>query len=245
MRTLSALIFAAIAALAAGSAGKAPRERDVDARSSVASSADVERALDGVVLLVGQRPDGRTSYGAGFVVGDHGDVLTAAHVVRDVTAIGALLRDRAQPGYTVLDGGLARVLDERAPEVVAGRVIAIDEETDLAVLCIAANTRALPRLALRADAPSLGDRVFALGHPGENVWSISSGVVSGHPRGSIQHDAALGEGSSGGPLLDVNGRVVGITTARVTAGAERVGYARPIDSARALLAGPGCAAGEP
>jgi S1-C subfamily serine protease len=175
-----------------------------------------------------------------MVVGAHGEVLTSAHVFARGRLVRAMLRDRRRPGYTVLDGGLGRYLAEHRDALVDARIVDVDERADLALIRLSIDTSRVPRAALRAAPLVVGERVVALGHPGENVWSLSSGVVAALPHGAIQHDAALGEGSSGGPLLDAEGRLVGIDIARVIAGAERVGYARPASAAIAMLARNGC-----
>jgi hypothetical protein len=67
------------------------------------------------------------------------------------------------------------------------------------------------------------------------VWTFTSGVVSALHHGAIQHDAAINPGSSGGPLINEDGAIVGITSAKVFGETDGVGFARPIGMARWLL----------
>jgi hypothetical protein len=80
-----------------------------------------------------------------------------------------------------------------------------------------------------------GERVLALGHPSETVWSFTSGVVSSVAERVIQHDAPLNHGNSGGPLINARGELVGINTAKLLGGSEGIGFALPIGVALALL----------
>jgi len=99
---------------------------------------------------------------------------------------------------------------------------------DIALLHVHADTSRIPHLPVAHEAPRVGERVYALGHPNESVWSLTAGVISSVRSGLIQHDAALGTGSSGGPLLDGRGRMVGINTAKLFEPAEGIGFARPV-----------------
>jgi hypothetical protein len=78
----------------------------------------------------------------------------------------------------------------------------------------------------------VGERVYALGHPQETVWSFTSGAVSAIHHGAIQHDTVVSHGSSGGPLLNARGQVVGINTSRVVSEARGMAFARPVEMAR-------------
>jgi hypothetical protein len=77
--------------------------------------------------------------------------------------------------------------------------------------------------------------VLALGHPQENVWSFTQGVVGSIQQGAIQHDANISHGSSGGPLLNARGEVIGINIAKVMNEATGLAFARPISLAARYL----------
>ena len=143
---------------------------------------------------------GRSARGSGVVIGPD-RVLTNAHNLRDRTT-----------SVTFADG-----------RSVQGRVIATDAAGDLAVLDVATGD-ATP-LSWAEDAPGIGAAVFAVdqSHRGTRV---TFGLVSGVSRrfrgpggrpigGAVEHTAVMGRGSSGGPLVDVEGRLVGINTHRL------------------------------
>jgi len=204
------------------------------AESQPLASGWSDRVLPAVVLLLNHRPNGSTVYGAGLVLDGEGRVLTSLHVVAGSASLGAMMYDSRRTSYTAFDGGLTRYLEENARAVVPARLVRVDAAADLAIVHVEADTRALPRLPIRKAPLALGERVVAVGHPGESVWSLTLGIVSSIHRGAIQHDAALTEGNSGGPLVDADGRVVGINTAKLLRGADRVGFARPIAMAAPL-----------
>jgi serine protease Do len=170
--------------------------------------------------------------GTGFVVRDDGFILTNQHVVDGASSVAV----------TTASG------DEHRAAVVAE-----DAEHDLAVLKIDAD--GLTALTLGAsETLAMGETVvaigFALGLSGGPT--VTSGIISsldrtidvqdpsgGAPavrtyRGLLQTDAALNHGNSGGPLLTLDGRVVGVNVAGGDA-VENIGFAIPIDTARPLM----------
>lgn len=165
--------------------------------------------------------------GSGFIISEEGMILTNKHVVLDQEA-----------EYTVLttDG-------KRYP----AKVLALDPIQDLAVIKINAIGKSFKPLKL-GDSLSLqiGQTVIAIGNAlGEFKNTVSVGVISGLGRtitasgGSfietiedvIQTDAAINQGNSGGPLLNLRGEVIGINTATVL-GAQNIGFAVPINKAK-------------
>jgi S1-C subfamily serine protease len=165
--------------------------------------------------------------GSGVVVNDAGSVLTALHVVADATAIR----------LTFADGSKSAAI-----------IASSDPATDIAVLTPDAPPATLvPATLGNPGAMRVGSEAYVVGNPFGLYGSLSSGVVSGLDRsfqvpgadrvykGLIQVDAAINPGNSGGPLLDRNGRVVGIVTALVNPTKQDVfigiGLAVPIDVA--------------
>ncbi len=124
-------------------------------------------------------------------------------------------------------------------------VIGADKDTDLAVIKInAANLKA----AEFGDSSqlSMGDRVVALGNAGGLEWSASQGIVSGTARDvyddtgysikCLQTDAAINPGNSGGPLLNNQGQVIGVNSAKIVAeGYEGLGFSIPIKEAKVII----------
>jgi S1-C subfamily serine protease len=184
------------------------------------------RAADWVVRIAvsGEEP----GVGSGVVIRDDGHVLTNAHVVEGASRIHVHLAD-------------GRTLD--------GTLVGVDDETDLAVVRVDADGPLPVAVLGSVDDVSVGDQAIAVGSPLglQGGPSVTSGIVSGLGRlvesqdgmsllDMIQTDAAIAPGSSGGALLDGRGVLVGITTAfAVTdAGAEGLGFATPVDVARAV-----------
>jgi S1-C subfamily serine protease len=168
--------------------------------------------------------------GSGFIITSDGLILTNKHVVEDVEA-----------DYTVL------LNDGRKLEAT---VVSRDSENDIALLRIEAKN--LPEVTLgNSDSLVIGQTVIAIGNAlGEYRNTVSTGVVSGLARsietgqgfgdsellsGVIQTDAAINPGNSGGPLLNLQGEVIGMNTA-IVQGAENIGFAIPINDAKADIA---------
>jgi serine protease Do len=146
----------------------------------------------------------RWGIGSGIVLGE-GRVLTNAHNVRG-----------SQATVTFADGRTAE-----------GTVAGHDIDGDLAV--IEADTGQVPALPWAAAAPAIGTPVFALSNPGGRGLRVTFGTVSGIDRtfrgprglritGSLEHTAPLLPGSSGGPVLDAQGQLLGINTNRLGEG---------------------------
>lgn len=165
----------------------------------------------------------RGGAGSGVVVTPDGYVLTNEHVVQKI--------DEAR--VTFVDG-------RSAAAVVVGR----DPATDLAVL--RAQAASLPYARLASTKPlRAGQLVVAVGNPLGFESTVSAGVVSALGRslrsrqgrlieGIVQHTAALNPGNSGGPLVDSQGRVVGINTA-IIAMAQGIGFSVPAATAQWVL----------
>ncbi len=167
--------------------------------------------------------------GTGFIVRSDGYMVTNRHVVSDTNA-----------DYTAL---LA------TGEQKTARVVYRDTQTDIAILKIDGNS--FPSISFgNSGALKLGQTVAAIGNAlGEYNNSVSVGIISGLDRtieaqdssgavtklsGVIQTDAAINRGNSGGPLLDLNGRVVGINVA-VQGGANSIGFSIPSNVAQSIV----------
>lgn len=159
--------------------------------------------------------------GTGFVITADGMILTNRHVICEDNAI-----------YTVeFDDGTS----------FDATVLARDPLTDLAILKIEAQN--LTPLTLGdSDAVTQGQTVIAIGNTlGEYTNTVTKGIISGLSRdiggnytGLIQTDAAINEGNSGGPLLNLEGEVIGINTAIDRSG-EGIGFAIPINDAKSAI----------
>jgi hypothetical protein len=240
---LARLLFAVLPALSACTARVAPTPTlaarvgppaNVRAADEPRFSELVARSMPSVVLLLNTRPDGSVKYGAGLLV-EPGLVLTSYHVVADAKTLGAMLYEPHRTSYTPMDGGLSRYLFENHRGVIQARHVAGDATSDLALIRIETDTTRYPTLPIAREPVKPGDRVLALGHPQETVWSFTQGVVGAIQQGAIQHDAAISHGSSGGPLLNARGEVVGINIAKVVSEASGLAFARPIALAARYL----------
>lgn len=239
--TTLGIVIASTIALAGCSAHEAaPASPEVPASPSPPraapapkSTADIVAAsLPAIVLLINERPGKNgappvTTFGAGFLT-QGGLVVTSLHVVDGEGKLKAMLHKPGRRGYMPSDGGLSRFLFENDADLVPAERVAADGVTDLAVVRIDADTSSLPKLTWSNDEVRAGDRVLALGHPQETVWSFTEGVVGALQYGVVQHDAIVGPGSSGGPLLDAKGHVIGVNIARVVNQPAGLSFARPI-----------------
>lgn len=181
----------------------------------------VEKARPSIVVITVTGRDGqREGMGTGFVVSPEGLIATNLHVIGDARPIGV------------------RTVEGKTLEVTA--VEATDRDVDLAVLRVKAAQ--LPALEL-ADSDRLkqGQNVIALGNPLGLEHSVVAGVISGDReiggQSMIQLAIPVERGNSGGPLLDADGRVVGVMTlkSQVTA---NLGFAAKINQLKPLLKKP-------
>jgi S1-C subfamily serine protease len=173
-------------------------------------------------------PEPSSSLGSGFVVDRDGYIVTNYHVI-----------ENAQEIEVNFSG------DDRVPATVVGS----DPSTDLAVLKIDAQARALTPLPLgNSDAVRVGDAVVAIGNPFGLERSVTSGIVSALQRNItapngftidrvIQIDAPINRGNSGGPLLNGIGEVIGVNSQieSETGGNVGIGFAVPVNTVREVV----------
>jgi len=171
---------------------------------------------------------GQRAQGSGFMIDEDGHVVTNHHVVSG----GGMIT------VTLWDGSTHR-----------GRLVGEDPSTDLAVVRIDAPASALVPLELGDSSEvAVGDPVVAIGSPFGLDGTLTSGVVSALHRqmtapnrftitDSIQTDAAINHGNSGGPLLDGEGRVIGVNTQieSESGGNVGIGFAVPSDTVRSIV----------
>jgi len=172
---------------------------------------------------------GGTVGGSGSVIDEQGHILTNFHVIEDADAV------------TVSFGG-----DKSYPARVVGR----DPDTDLAVLQVNAPRDVLKIVPLGdSDKLVVGQKVLAIGNPFRLDRTLTTGVISGLQRpiqarngriieGAIQTDASINPGNSGGPLLDSQGRMIGINSQILSpdgGGSVGVGFAIPVNIAKRVV----------
>jgi len=160
-----------------------------------------------------------TAMGSGFIISQDGYILTNNHMVGDTKKVEIELSDGRK---------------------FTAKIIGTDPDSDIAVVKIEAEN--LPYLELAdSDTLQVGEWVLAIGNPLTFSHTVTAGIVSAKGRSVglanienfIQTDAAINRGNSGGPLLNLDGKVVGINTAIVGAtGNIGIGFAIPINMAK-------------
>ena len=197
----------------------------------------------GVVTVIsvfggGQTPlgGGGSGLGSGFVLDEQGRIATNAHVVS--SGLGGSLEPAEEVYVEFADGNR-----------VAARIVGTDPFADVALLEIDPAGLSLTPLELgSSDQLSVGQPVAAIGSPFGERQSLSVGVISAIDRdiqsltrfqigNAIQTDAAINQGNSGGPLLDAQGRVLGINAQirSTSGGGVGVGFAIPVDTIQRSL----------
>lgn len=168
------------------------------------------------------RPES-SGLGSGFLFASDGQILTNAHVVAQARRIRVTLADGRE-----FDAGL----------------VGADSEIDVAVVRIGAER--LPVAELSRAPLKVGQLVIAVGNPYGLNWTVTAGVVSALNRtldapgvrkmtNLIQTDTSINPGNSGGPLVDSQGRVVGMTTAMMPM-AQGLGFSIPLDAITSAVA---------
>jgi len=171
------------------------------------------------------------SIGSGIVVDPEGYVLTNAHVVAQGDKIHVRFGSTPSSQATREEGLLAEVIAE-------------DARSDLALLKIEGGPYPFVELGSSRDL-MIGEPAIAIGQPFGLSSTVTTGVVSakdrtitlpaGNLEGMIQTDAAIDPGNSGGPLLDIRGRLIGLNAA-IYGPAHGIGFAIPVDRIKSVVA---------
>ncbi len=178
-----------------------------------------EDSMEFLRRMIPRRPS--YSVGSGFIVDKTGYILTNFHVVDDASRITVRLQSGAE---------------------YQAKVVGFDDLTDLAILKIEAG-RDLPFVRLaNSEAVRVGDWVLAIGSPFGLAQTVTAGIISQTKRETpqanvfqkfIQTDAAINRGNSGGPLVNMEGEVIGINSqiATLTGDYNGIGFALPSNDA--------------
>ena len=239
-----ALKFLISVATAVAMSAVAPANAAAAPRGAPESFADLAERLSPAVVNIssaqkvnGGGPAGDTSQlqkkfspqavslGSGFIVDPKGIVVTNNHVIDNADQVTVTMHDGREFKATIR---------------------AVDRETDIAVLQLDAPPAKLPFVTFGdSNVSRVGDWVLAIGNPFGLGGTVTVGIISARNRDIdagnfddfIQTDAAINRGNSGGPLFDMNGRVVGINTAiySQTGGSVGVGFAVPADLASIVV----------
>jgi S1-C subfamily serine protease len=187
-------------------------------------------------LLDGSGGNDQGGVGSGFVLDGNGEIATNAHVV--TTGEGDSIRRARQVYVEFADGN-----------TIEATILGADPNADVALLKIDPKGITLRPMPLGSSASvEVGEPVAAIGSPFGEKQSLSVGVVSAIDRsidsltsfsisGAIQTDAAINPGNSGGPLVDGDGRVIGVNQQikSTSGGGEGVGFAVPVDAIKRSL----------
>jgi hypothetical protein len=193
-------------------AQSAPPRKDIPA---------IAKAANGVIVsIITSDKDGKpVAQGTGFLVSKDGRIVTNYHVIKDASSAIVKFPDGA---FYDVDG-----------------VVAFDKVRDLAI--IKTHGQNFPVVTLgNSDRVQVGQEIVAIGSPLSLESTVSSGIVSGirtiEEEGGkfLQITAPISPGSSGGPLFNMGGEVVGITTLYLKGG-ENLNFAIPINDAKRLL----------
>ena len=195
------------------------------ATSSVVGISKVKNIGSTIFLKDGSS---KLGLGTGVIVTDNGYILTNAHVSGE----------KYSTCYVTLETG----------EVFTGNVVWSDMDVDLAILKISAKNLIYAKLG-DSDNIKVGEKVYAIGNPigFEFERTVTSGIISAIDRtikieedensymsNLIQTDATINLGNSGGPLINIDGEVVGINTLKITS-AEGISFAVPINLVKTII----------
>lgn len=161
---------------------------------------------------------GRTSLGSGFIIDAQGHILTNNHVIENAKEIWVTLADDSQ---------------------LEAKLVGADLKTDIALIKIDSKKPLAPVKLGNSDKIRAGDWIIAIGNPFGLGGSVTAGIVSAKSRdieagaydNFIQTDASINQGSSGGPMFDMNGEVIGVNTAifSTSGGSMGIGFATPVN----------------
>jgi serine protease Do len=204
-------------------AGQRAAEQATADNGSDAIGTLIRRLLSGAKGTPGDDERSTRALGSGFVIRADGLIITNRHVIASARTIRVRLSDARE---------------------VPAKIVGVDAVTDIALLKVSAGN--LPALRLgSSQAVSVGDAVIAIGNPFGLGQSVSAGIISARARmleedpyiDFLQTDAAINHGNSGGPLLSMDGTVIGVTSAILSpsGGSVGLGFAIPSETVAGVI----------
>lgn len=194
----------------------------------------VDLVMPGTVFIEAYGPNGeKIASGSGFFINDEGHVVTCCHVIDDDIDNCNLIKNFCYAEITTSD-----------MKKYGARAIRYDPDDDLALLDVDIPLSLVHPLSISASTPKVGEDVFAVGAPENLVFSVTKGIISSNDRKlsrlskvneAYQIDATISPGSSGGPVLNMDGEVIGIIEATSGPG---LNFAIPADRIQNLLSDP-------
>lgn len=171
-----------------------------------------------------QKGNNQVALGSGFIISKNGYIITNNHVIDKAETISVIFSDNSR---------------EEA------KLIGIDKKTDLALIKIDTTKELLPVTFGDSDKIRVGDWILAIGNPFGLGGSVTAGIVSAKSRdiesgpydNFIQTDASINQGSSGGPMFNMSGEVIGINSAifSTSGGNMGIGFAIPVNLAKWVI----------
>jgi serine protease Do len=202
---------------------------------------EIAERVNEVVVNVRSNAGGGESLGSGFVIDEKGLIVTNFHLIANTEGRRSpILKEPPSSTPTLASNVTVTLHDGRQfPASVKG----FDEATDIAVLQIVTDGKPLPTAVLGdSDALRVGEWVIAIGNPLGLDHTVTLGIVSAKGRTGfggqfddfLQTDAAINPGNSGGPLVNTQGKIVGINTL-VLERTQGLSFSIPINTLKAIL----------
>lgn len=181
-----------------------------------------EIALQSTVFLQVKKPENQITSASGFVIGE-GLIVTSYHVIEDI-----------------LTGSTARLVNSALIHPIEF-IVAVDKKHDLVIL--KSSGISAPSLSFSdSDIVRIGDTIYVTGNPKGYLGTFSVGYISAIQPGDVfvadkvfQMTAPISHGSSGGPVLNADGKVIGIVSGGDTTGND-LNFASPVNYLKSLLA---------
>lgn len=183
--------------------------RNVKESSEEIELADLYDDVKGSVYLIYTTDNVKVSQGSAFVINSKGDAISNYHVFKN-----------ASEAVAINHAGQKYMID---------RIYEYDEENDYIVFRIGPNYEGMKYAKLASEISRTGDQCFAIGNPEGLTQTLSTGIISSYRSGGriIQTTTEITHGSSGGPLFNLKGEVIGITTSGI--GEANLNFAINID----------------
>lgn len=182
---------------------------------------DFQSGTPGIDRFFNQKGNNQVSLGSGFVLSEDGYIITNNHVIDQAEEISVILSDNTK---------------------IEAELIGRDMKIDIALIKINTDKKLIPVVFGDSDKIRVGDWVLAIGNPFGLGGSVTAGIVSAKSRdiesgpydNFIQTDASINQGSSGGPMFNMNGEVIGINSAifSTTGASMGIGFAIPVNLAK-------------
>ena len=198
-----------------------------------------ETAAPATLLIVLQGKDGPESVGSGVVISENGLAVTNHHVIEDALNAQDTIQCFVLPqGGAQTSDHLIAFLKKHQHEAIRCKVLHQVPEIDIAFLQL--EQRPTPyRYIPLGDSSNVfpGDDVVCIGNPHGLVWTMTNGSVSAHRENVLQISAPISPGNSGGPLLNMEGELVGVNSFTHVTG-QNLNFARPSNLVRRILDSP-------